>query len=70
MGSAARTAIWAMLTSAWNKAFELCQKSLNIALEVGDRAGEGRAYCNLGGAYGTGQFDKAVEFQQKYKRMK
>ena len=38
-----------------------------IALEVGDRVGEGQAYGNLARAYKClGQLEKAVEFYQKY----
>ena len=50
----------------FEKVVEFCQKCLNIALEVGDRAGEGGAYGNLGCVYDRlGQFEKAVEFHQK-----
>ena len=36
---------------------------LTIAKEVGDRAGEGRAYCNLGNAYHSlGDFKQAIEY--------
>ena len=42
------------------------EKHLAIAVEVGDRAGEGRAYCNLGNAYDSlGQFHKAIEMHEK-----
>ena len=52
-----------------DKAVEFYQKALNIAQEVGGRAGEGRTYSNLGSAYNClGEFDKAAEFQQKYER--
>ena len=33
------------------KAIEYHEKDLKIAIEIGDRAGEGRAYGNLGIAY-------------------
>ena len=40
-----------------DKAIAFIQKQLNIVLEIGDRAGEGRAYGNLGVAYNDlGQF--------------
>ena len=40
------------------------EKDLAIALEVGDRAGEGRAYCNLGEAYdAAGLRDKGEEMR-------
>ena len=36
---------------------------LTIAKEVGDRAGEGRAYCNLGNAYDSlGDFKQAIDY--------
>ncbi len=36
-------------------------------MEVGDRAGEGYAYGNLGNAYnGLGQYDKALELHQNH----
>ena len=36
---------------------------LTIAKEVGDRAGEGRAYCNLGNAYcSLGDFKQTIEY--------
>ena len=43
-----------------------CNKDLAIAKEVGDRAGEGRAYCNLGNVYTSlRQHSKAVESLEK-----
>ena len=40
-----------------DKAVEFDRKCLNITLEVGDRAGEGNAYCNMGNEYSSlGQF--------------
>ena len=35
------------------KAIEYHEKHLKIAIEIGDRAGEGRAYGNLGNAFMT-----------------
>ena len=36
-------------------------------MEVGNRAGEGTAYGNLGNTYyKLGQFDKAIEFHHKH----
>ena len=35
----------------YRKAIEYHEKRLKIAIEIGDRAGEGRAYGNLGNAY-------------------
>ena len=40
---------------------------LHLAKEVGDRAGEGRAYGNLGNAYRSlGDFQQAIEYHQKH----
>ena len=40
--------------------------ALNISRELGDRAGEGRAFGNLGMVYtGLGQYDEAIEFHTK-----
>ena len=53
-----------------NQYQEECQRALVDALQCqrrGDRAGEGRAYCNLGCAYKSlGQFERAVEFHSKH----
>ncbi|CAH3165303.1 unnamed protein product, partial [Pocillopora meandrina] len=38
-----------------------------IAKEVGDKAGEGGSYCNLGNAYqGLGQFKTAIQYHQRH----
>ena len=43
----------------------MSQKSC-IARELGDRAGEGQAYCNLGSAYGRkSDITQAIEFYTK-----
>ena len=59
-----------MLTSHWvtfRKAIEYQEKHLKIAIEIGDRAGEGRAYGNLGNAYSSlGDFRKAIEYHEKH----
>ena len=48
------------------KAIEYHEKLLKIAIEIGDRAGEGRAYGNLGIAYGSlGDIRKAIEYHEK-----
>ena len=40
---------------------EYLEQQLSIAIEVGDRAGQGRAYGNLGIAYDSlGQFQQAI----------
>ena len=46
-------------------AIEYHQRHLEIAKEVGDKAGEGRGYCDLGNAYQVlGQFKTAIEYHQ------
>jgi tetratricopeptide (TPR) repeat protein len=51
----------------FEKAVEYHQKHFAIAKEVGDRAGQGRAYGNLGIAFKSlGQFEKAVEYHNKH----
>ena len=43
------------------------KKDLKIAIEIGDRAGEGGALGNLGNAYGSlGDFRKAIEYHEKH----
>ena len=45
---------------------EYHEKSLKIAIEIGDRAGEGAAYVNLGNAYNLpGDVQKATEYNEK-----
>jgi tetratricopeptide (TPR) repeat protein len=47
----------------FNKAIEYHAQHLAIAKEVGDRAGEGKAYGNLGNAYQSqGDYAKAIEY--------
>ena len=54
------------LLGDFRKAFEYHEKHLKIAIEVGDRAGEGGAYGNLGNAYDSlGDFRKAIEYHEK-----
>ena len=49
------------------KAIEYHDKHLAIAKEVGDRAGEGRAYANLGIAYySQGDYAKAIEYHGQH----
>ena len=41
---------------------------MKIAIETGDRAGEGRAYCNLGVAYDSlGDYRKAIEYDKRHR---
>ena len=57
-------AISAML---FQRAIEYHEKDVIIAKDVGDRAGEGRAYCNLGNAYHSlGDFQRAIEYHEKH----
>ena len=51
----------------FRKAIEYQGKHLKIAREVGDQAGEGGAYGNLGNAYlSLGDFRKAIEYHEKH----
>ena len=50
----------------FRKASEYSEKHLKIAIEIGDRAGEGGAYGNLGNAnFSLGDFRKAIEYHEK-----
>ena len=47
----------------FQEAIEYLNQRLSIAKEVGDRAGEGTAYGNLGNAYRSlGKFQEAIEY--------
>ena len=49
------------------KAVEFHEKHLKVAKEIGDGAGEGRAYGNLGNAYDSlGDYQKAIEYHEKH----
>ena len=49
------------------KAIEYHEQHLAIAKEVGDRAGEGRAYSYLGNAYWLqGDFSKAIKYHTQH----
>ncbi|CAH3142350.1 unnamed protein product, partial [Porites evermanni] len=51
----------------FRKAIEYHQRHLKISKEVGDRAGEGKAYGNLGIAYHSlGDFQKAIEYHERH----
>ena len=51
----------------FRKAIEYLERHLKITKEVGDRAGEGKAYCNLGIAFrNLGDFRKAIEYQERH----
>ena len=50
-----------------NKAIKYHEKDLKIAKEIGDRAGEGGAYGNIGNAYQSlGDHEKAIESHKKH----
>ncbi|XP_073229372.1 uncharacterized protein [Porites lutea] len=50
----------------FRKAIEYHERHLKISKEVGDRAGEGKAYGNLGVAYrNLGDFQKAIEYHER-----
>ena len=59
-----------MLTSPlgdYQKAIEYHEKHLKIAIEIGDRGGEGGAYGNLGNAYHSlSDYLKAIEYHEKH----
>ena len=51
----------------YRKAIEYHEKRLKIGKEIGDRAGEGRAYGNLGNAYDSlGDYQRAFEYHEKH----
>jgi tetratricopeptide (TPR) repeat protein len=50
----------------YSKAIEYHAQHLAIAKEVGERAGEGRAYGNLGRAYQEGNFSKNFEYHAQH----
>ena len=50
----------------YQKGIEYHEKVLKIAKEIGDRAGEGRAFGNLGIAYKSlGDYQKAIKYHEK-----
>nr|XP_058971939.1 tetratricopeptide repeat protein 28-like [Pocillopora verrucosa]XP_058971940.1 tetratricopeptide repeat protein 28-like [Pocillopora verrucosa]XP_058971941.1 tetratricopeptide repeat protein 28-like [Pocillopora verrucosa] len=41
--------------------------NLHFSIEVGDKAGEGRSYCNLGNAYHSlGDFERAIQYHERH----
>ena len=51
----------------FQKAIEYHERHLKISKEVGDRAGEGKAYCNLGNAYcGLVDLQKAIKYNERH----
>jgi len=51
----------------YQKAKEYQEKRLKIAKEIGDQAGEGAAYGNLGIAYKLlGDYEKSIEYHMKH----
>ena len=40
---------------------------MHFSIEVGDKAGEGRSYCNLGNAYDSlGDFERAIQYHERH----
>ena len=40
---------------------------MHFSIEVGDKAGEGRSYCNLGNAYHSlGDFERAIQYHERH----
>ena len=49
------------------KDFQNAINKLKISREVGERAGQGKAYYNLGNAYDSpGDFQKAIEYHEQH----
>ena len=50
----------------YQQVIEYHEKQLKIAKEIGDRAGEGNGYGNIGNAYQSlGDYQKAIEYHEK-----
>ncbi|XP_015762655.1 PREDICTED: tetratricopeptide repeat protein 28-like [Acropora digitifera] len=50
----------------YRKAIEYVEKQLKIAIEIGDREGEGRGFGSLGDAYQSlGDYRKAIEYHER-----
>ena len=55
-----------ILHDDFQNVIERYEKHLRIAIEISDRAGEGKAYAKLGNAYYlVGNFRKAIEYHEK-----
>ena len=58
--------ILVLLTVHWVTSIEYHEKHVKIAIEIGDRVGEGRAYGNLRDAYQSlGDHPRAIEYHEK-----
>ena len=50
----------------YDKAIQHHEKNRNIAKQIGDKAGEGRSYSNLGNCYNSlEQYDKAIQHHER-----
>ena len=50
----------------YRKSIEYHENDLKIAIEIGDRGGEGRANGNLGNSYKSmGDYRKSIEYHEK-----
>ena len=51
----------------YQDALKYHHKHLEIALQLGDKGGEGRAYCNIGNAHDSlGNYQDALKYHHKY----
>ena len=51
----------------YRKSIEYLEKRLKIAIEIGDRGGEGSANGSLGNSYQRlGDYQKSIEYHQKH----
>ena len=61
--------ILVVLTGHWvtiKNPLSTMRNDLKIAIEIGDRGGEGRAYGNLGCAYWSlGDYRKSIQYHEK-----
>ena len=63
--STPRTSTFPVSLGQHDKAIEFQTKHLNIFCELGDRALEGKAYCNLGAAFGCRHAGLALPIKKK-----